>query len=140
MKQNLQHCILAFALLSGVACRDSPDGAAESKGPKYAVALDAETFAAKVAAPTNGVVLVDFWATWCGPCIKVAPTVEKVAEKFKGRALVGKIDVDQQPKLAQQYGIESIPCLILFKNGKPADKLVGLASEADISALIEKHL
>ena len=70
-------------------------------------------------------VLVDFWATWCGPCRMVAPVVEELAEEYDGRISFGKVDVDQNSKIASQYGIMSIPSLIIFKDGKPVSNIVG---------------
>lgn len=79
-------------------------------------------------------VLVDFWATWCGPCRRQAPIVEELAEE--GFA-VGKVDVDAQPGLAQQFQIMSIPTMIIFKGGREVKRLVGLTSKADLKALLE---
>ena len=70
-------------------------------------------------------VLVDFWATWCGPCRMVAPVVEELAEEYDGRISFGKVDVDQNPRIASQYGIMSIPSLLIFKDGKPVSNIVG---------------
>ncbi len=70
-------------------------------------------------------VLVDFWAQWCGPCRMVAPVVEELAEEYEGRISFGKVDVDQNPKIAGQFGVMSIPTLILFKDGKPISNIVG---------------
>ena len=70
-------------------------------------------------------VLVDFWATWCGPCRMIAPAVEEVAEDFDGRAVVGKVDVDEQAELARRFGIMSIPTLIVMKDGKVVEQAVG---------------
>lgn len=76
-------------------------------------------------------VLVDFWASWCGPCKMLAPTIEAIAEEC-GSIKVGKVNVDDEPELAQQFGISSIPTLILFKDGKAADMMVGLRSKDEI--------
>ena len=76
-------------------------------------------------------VLVDFWASWCGPCKMLAPTIEATAEEYDSFK-VGKVNVDDEPELAQAYGISSIPTLILFKDGKAADMMVGLRSKDEI--------
>ncbi|MEX1307242.1 MAG: thioredoxin [Eubacteriales bacterium] len=85
-------------------------------------------------------VLVDFWATWCGPCRMIAPTVEELAEEYAGRAIIGKVDVDENPELAKTYGVMSIPTLILFKDGKVVNQNVGLATKRALTKLIEDHL
>lgn len=80
-------------------------------------------------------VLLDFWATWCGPCMRQGPIVEELTEEGY---CVGKIDVDQQPGLAQQFRIMSIPTLLIFKDGKEAERLVGLTPKAAIKELLDK--
>ena len=85
-------------------------------------------------------VLVDFWATWCGPCRMIAPAVEEVAEDFDGRAVVGKVDVDEQTELARRFGIMSIPSLIVLKGGKVVEQAVGARGKEDIAAMLERHL
>ena len=80
-------------------------------------------------------VLVDFWATWCGPCKRQAPIVEALADKGY---TVGKVDVDQEPGLAQQFQIMSIPTLVVFKNGKEVERLIGLHSEEQIKAVLDQ--
>ena len=84
-------------------------------------------------------VLVDFWAEWCAPCRMLAPTVEAVAENYADTARVVKVNVDDNPSVAQRYGIKGIPTLILFKDGKEAERVVGAKSKEAISRLIEKH-
>ncbi|MGH9253371.1 MAG: thioredoxin [Vicinamibacterales bacterium] len=88
----------------------------------------------------NGVVLVDFWAEWCGPCRRIAPIVEELAGQYDGRATVGKLNVDENPNVPGRFMIRGIPTLLLFKNGQLADTLVGLAPKEDIARMIDKHL
>ena len=80
-------------------------------------------------------VLVDFWATWCGPCRMLAPTIAKIAEEQSGAVKVGKVDVDEEPMLAAKFGISSIPTLMVFKNGKVVKTSVGVIPKAAIEAL-----
>ena len=78
---------------------------------------------------SNGVALVDFWAEWCGPCKMQLPIIEEFSGEMEGKATIGKVNVDEELELAQSFGIQSIPTLILFKDGKPVKKLVGLHSK-----------
>jgi thioredoxin 1 len=77
-------------------------------------------------------VLVDFWATWCGPCKMMAPVIEEMATEYSEKLEVGKVDVDQNPETAQKYGIMSIPTLLVFKNGEVVKQLVGYRSKSDL--------
>jgi thioredoxin 1 len=88
----------------------------------------------------DGVVLVDFWAEWCGPCRRIAPIVEELAGQYDGRATVGKLNVDENPNVPGRFMIRGIPTLLLFKNGQLADTLVGLAPKEDIARMIDRHL
>jgi thioredoxin 1 len=85
-------------------------------------------------------VLVDFWAEWCGPCKALAPTVEKVAGEYEGKAKVVKLNIDDNNEVAQRYGIKGIPTLILFHNGSEADRTVGLTSKDNIARMIDRVL
>lgn len=78
---------------------------------------------------SSGLVMVDFFATWCGPCKMMAPAVEKLAGAYNGKAKIGKLDVDENPDTAMKYEIQSIPTTIFFKNGEMVEKLVGFQSE-----------
>ncbi|MCF8567403.1 thioredoxin [Alicyclobacillus tolerans] len=82
-------------------------------------------------------VLVDFWATWCGPCNMMAPVLEDVSKECEGKLKVGKLDVDQNPATAQEFGIMSIPTLILFQNGRPLKQIVGFRPKGDLVAQLE---
>ena len=81
-------------------------------------------------------VLVDFWATWCGPCKMLAPAVTEIADEYAGRVKVGKVNVDNAPELAARYGITSIPALLLFRNGEVARTSVGFVPKADVAAML----
>ena len=97
-----------------------------------------ETFEKAIAGDQT--VLVDFWATWCGPCRMIAPVIEEVAAEFDGRAIIGKVDVDEDPGLAQRFGVMSIPTLIVLKGGKVVEQAVGARGKADVAAMISRHL
>jgi len=84
----------------------------------------------------EGLVLVDFFATWCGPCKMIAPVISKIAEEYEGKVKVGKVNVDDENELAIKYQIESIPTLILFKDGEPLKSLIGLSSKSEIENMI----
>ena len=85
-------------------------------------------------------VLVDFWAPWCGPCKMVGPEVEAVAETYEGKAGVAKVNVDEQQELASKYNVMSIPTMILFKEGKEVERIVGYRPRKDLTAVIDKVL
>jgi thioredoxin 1 len=85
-------------------------------------------------------VLVDFWAAWCAPCRMLAPTVDAVAEIYKSRARVAKLNVDDNPSISQRYGIKGIPTLILFKGGHEEERIVGATSKEAIARMIDKHV
>ena len=85
-------------------------------------------------------VLVDFWATWCGPCRMIAPIVEEIASEYAGKAIVAKVDVDEQGELAQRYRIMNIPTLMLFKQGQLVDKAIGARPKAALEQMLNKAL
>jgi len=85
-------------------------------------------------------VLVDFWATWCGPCKMIAPIIDQLSEDFDGKAKVGKINVDEQNALAAQFNVMTIPTLIIFKNGEIVEKFVGSRSKSDLENAINSNL
>ncbi len=82
-------------------------------------------------------VLVDFFATWCGPCQMLGPVLDDVAKRYQGRAKIAKVDVDESPELAMEYGINAVPTLILFNQGKPVKKVMGMASPRQLASLLD---
>jgi thioredoxin 1 len=88
----------------------------------------------------QGVVLVDLWAEWCGPCRRIAPIVDELASQYDGRVTVAKLDVDANPNVPGRFGVRGIPTLLLFKNGELADTLVGLRSKEELAQSLEKQL
>lgn len=109
------------------------------EGKKYVVANGAEEFAQHVHG-TSGVVMVDFYADWCGPCKMIAPVIEELAAEYEGKATVMKVDVDQASDVAGQYSVMSIPTVIMFVNGKEADRKVGAMSKEQYAAWIDSFL
>lgn len=89
---------------------------------------------------SHDVVLIDFWAAWCGPCRMLSPVIEELAADYKDRVLVGKVNVDDCPKLAEKFGIMSIPSVFVFKAGEVKEKMIGLRQKAQIAGVIDKYL
>ena len=85
-------------------------------------------------------VVVDFWATWCGPCRMLSPTVDDIAQEYEGRVAVGKCNVDDNEEIAEKFGVRSIPTLLYFKGGQLVDKSVGLVSKQDIESILNNLL
>lgn len=88
----------------------------------------------------DGVVLVDFWAEWCAPCRRLAPTVDQLAEQYDGRVTVAKVNIDDNPVTPNRFFVRGIPTLLLFKNGDLKETIVGLQGKDDLARLIDKHL
>jgi thioredoxin 1 len=88
----------------------------------------------------EGLVLVDFWAAWCPPCRRLAPTIDALAADYRGRLTVAKVDVDGSPDLARRYGIQSIPTLILFRDGRPVDKRLGALPKDELGQFVDAQL
>ena len=103
------------------------------------VELTDANFADKV---TNhkGIVMVDFWAEWCGPCKMIGPHMEALAEEYDGKAVIGKLDVDNNPEVSMKYGVRSIPTVLVFKDGELVDKQIGANPKSVYVSKIEAHL
>ena len=89
---------------------------------------------------SNKVALVDFWAAWCGPCMMLGPVIEELAGEYEGKAVVAKLNVDENPNTAAKYGIRSIPSLLVIKNGQVVDQMLGALPKNQIAKTLDKHL
>jgi thioredoxin 1 len=85
-------------------------------------------------------VLVDFWAAWCGPCRMIAPVIDELADAYAGKARIGKVNVDENRQTASNYGVMSIPTILIFKNGQPVERVVGYKSKEQLSEILDKNL
>jgi thioredoxin 1 len=88
----------------------------------------------------NGMVLVDFWAEWCGPCKRLGPTIDQLATDYAGKVTIGKLNVDDNPNTAFKFQIRGIPAVLLFKNGQVVESVIGLAPKEDFQKVLDKHI
>ncbi len=85
-------------------------------------------------------VLIDFWAEWCGPCVQLSPIIEAVAEKYDGKAIIGKVNVDDNQQLSMKFGIRSIPTVMIFKDGEMVERMVGLVSQKNLETKLDGQI
>lgn len=88
----------------------------------------------------GGLMMVDFWASWCGPCKMLSPTIDQLGEQYDGKAIIGKVNVDEEQDLAMRYGVMSIPTIVYFKDGKEIDRKVGVQPIGALAAALDAHL
>ena len=103
------------------------------------VTLTADNFGKEVL-QSPAPILVDFWAEWCGPCKMIAPVLDELATEYDGKVRIGKVNIDEHPSLAAEYGVRAIPTLLLFKGGQVAEQMVGAKSKRDLKASFDKSV
>jgi len=133
----LQYLVVLSVLCLVTACNNRNTAGYQKAEGENVLVLSTGNFSAEVLSSPQPV-LVDFWASWCGPCKMIAPIVSALAGEFKGKVRVGKVNVDAEPDLARQYGITAIPTLLIFKDGKQVDQIIGLGSKEDLKAKLSK--
>ena len=130
MRKYLSLIIISCAVFGMVSCKSKASD-------EIIVTLTTSNFTDETA---KGVVLVDFWATWCMPCKAMAPVIDEIASQTKGKVKVGKVDIDENKPLARQFGIQAIPTLMIFKDGKQVETLVGMQSKESIVQALSKYV
>lgn len=123
-------------VIIGSSCGDSSRRASGTHSTNVVVLTEANFQTEVISASMP--VLVDFWAPWCGPCRTLGPIIDEIADDYRGRVKVGKVNVDEAPALAQRYGIQGIPTLLYFTNGRVVDQSLGILSKRDLSSRLDK--
>jgi thioredoxin 1 len=130
MKKSIYLVLLVVSVTLGViSCKSNA-------ADENIVTLTTDNFNEQIA---TGVVMVDFWASWCMPCKAMAPVIDEIASQTTGKIKVGKVDIDKNGPLARQFGIQAIPTLVIFKDGKQVETLVGMQSKESIVQALSKY-
>lgn len=111
----------------------------EKEGKKGVIPLDASNFN-EMLGKTNKPLLVDFWAGWCAPCMMMAPVIEELARDYADKAVFAKLNVDENPEIASRYNVMSIPLFVIFKDGKPVERIVGAVGRKPLEKALEKYI
>ena len=142
MKKGLILVLLVLLVACSNESKDAKNDKTQPLPQKTAskvIALTDDSFKSEVL-NANKLVVVDFWAAWCGPCRMIKPYIEELATEFDGKVKVASVDVDQYQVVAQQLNITSIPAVFFFKDGKVVEMVIGARSKADFKSLFEKHI
>ena len=134
MKLNKASLLLAFA---GFLVLPSCNSGKSEKGSADVIALNSDNFGAETA---KGIVMVDFWASWCPPCRKMLPVIDQIASETRGKIKVGKVDVDANGELANRFKVNGIPDILIFKDGIEVENLVGLRSGESLKQVLGKYI
>jgi thioredoxin 1 len=134
MKKQISTLLI---ILASLFCNSSCKGPKQQSQNQNVVTLKADNFQAVTS--VKGVVLVDFWASWCKPCKMMSPVIDEIAEELEGKIKVGKINIDEETELASQFNVQGIPNFIIFKDGVPVENLVGIQSKEDLLQLLGKY-
>ena len=135
MKKNIT--FIALLLLLTIGCNNSQKGAVGSRSA--ATTITNENYKSLIK-EKEGVSLLYFWAVWCGPCRMTAPVVEELVGEYEGKALIGKVNVDDAPEIAGEYGIRNIPTFVILKDGKVVGKEIGVVGKRKLASKLEKAL
>jgi thioredoxin 1 len=134
MKRNIVFLVfVTLCLISVPSCKSGKTGSSSEN----VLTLTGNNFSEET---STGVVMVDFWATWCMPCKAMAPIIDEIANQTKGKVKIGKVDVDANGDLANRFNVQGIPNIIIFKNGVPVENLVGIQSKETLIQALEKHV